>query len=636
MIKNHFLILFLLSLLFMSCSRPYDNEALLELDKGWYYLWGNPNRMFEGNIDSLNKNIISDISNPVNDLESIPYKGAKTSLWLKTILPDTKCSDPSIYVGVIKNAANVYCDGKLIFSYGEMVNESEPELLGWKSHIIKLPEDFQNKTLTFHFRSDGSQIGVPDPIMFGSSYYFYNKLFYSNLDNLVIAIILLMLGIFLLSAFLSFRTNIMLSYLSITVIPMGIWLLSNNPFVHLVFDFPHLLFTADHITFFSLTIGYIMMIEHIVVEKYKSIIRKIWQLQITFILVSIVVNYLPGYTYLVMIDYFLLFLFSSLTVSFIILFKSIKHKKINDFEAKLLLIWTVIFFLSGLGELFFYLSNIESINWVYSVHFIHYGSLFFTLVFLFIMIADYLKVNKEVLIAKENALIHSQKALEAEKQIHEAKNHLTKKLITSQENERKRIALELHDSIGQNLLIIKNQLLEIIHSFKGDGDITIVNEASALTSDTLREIRSISQNLRPHHLDQLGLTTAIETVIEKVDDNSDIDFDFSLDNIDDQISTENQINFFRIIQESLNNIVKHSGASEAFVTISKSEKTIELIIEDNGNGIPNSKLNPNLNRTEGFGISGLFERADILGGELEILKSNKGGVKVFLRVPVQN
>lgn len=216
----------------------------------------------------------------------------------------------------------------------------------------------------------------------------------------------------------------------------------------------------------------------------------------------------------------------------------------------------------------------------------------------------------------------------------------SRQLIESQEDERKRIAYELHDGIGQDLLIIKNKLLTGLHELKG-GEKTesFLTDILDVVSDSIHEAREISHNMRPPHLDQLGLTLALEYIIDKISESSGIEIIYDAETIDGLIPQENEINFFRIVQESLNNIVKHSGADKAWYVIKTGENKIHLSIKDNGKGIipANVKrgtgIRPAAAVQPGLGISGMMERVKILGGEISFRRPDEGGTLIEIVVP---
>ena len=191
-------------------------------------------------------------------------------------------------------------------------------------------------------------------------------------------------------------------------------------------------------------------------------------------------------------------------------------------------------------------------------------------------------------------------------------SEFTKQLINTQEAERKRIAGELHDTLGQDLLIIKNKaLLGLKGPLKNP---ELIADISEISSSSLQEVREISYNLHPYQLEQLGLTKAIESIIERASKSSSIKFRYELDNIDKLFDQETEINLFRMIQESINNILKHSEATEAVISVLKDSKEVSVNVKDNGKGF--DVLMSKSKR--GLGLMSLFERAKISGAKVDI------------------
>jgi signal transduction histidine kinase len=206
-------------------------------------------------------------------------------------------------------------------------------------------------------------------------------------------------------------------------------------------------------------------------------------------------------------------------------------------------------------------------------------------------------------------------------------NRFSRELIETQENERKRIASELHDSVGQSLSLIKNKITLLQKGLDKSNSLTELNE---VVSNTIQEVRSISYGLRPFHLDILGLTQSIKSLVEDVSGSSDIDFTMNIGNIDNLFSKEAEINIFRIVQECLNNISKHSKASVADVTISRSDQLVEITVNDNGIGIVNS------NGDSGLGLIGIKERVNFLNGKLEIGRNKPHGTLIKISIVEMN
>ena len=219
------------------------------------------------------------------------------------------------------------------------------------------------------------------------------------------------------------------------------------------------------------------------------------------------------------------------------------------------------------------------------------------------------------------------------KRAHATQQAFSRQLIASQEGERKRIAAELHDSLGQNLLIIKNRAL--LGSMVAEAEPATQEQFRKIAdsaSTSIEEVRQIAYNLRPYHLDRLGLTQALEAMIEKVAASTSIHFTQELVSIDGLFPKEAEITIFRIVQESINNVVKHSQASEARVTIERESQVVTITIQDNGRGF--APPTPDAARNGGFGLVGLSQRVRILGGEETIRSAPGRGTTIRITLDV--
>lgn len=205
-------------------------------------------------------------------------------------------------------------------------------------------------------------------------------------------------------------------------------------------------------------------------------------------------------------------------------------------------------------------------------------------------------------------------------------------LIASQENERKRIAAELHDSLGQNLLVIKNRALMALKSPEDPaGAMHQVTEISATAAQAIQEVREIAYNLRPYQLDRLGLTKAVEGMIRKVASASTVKFSTDLASMDKLFSEDDEINLFRVFQESINNVVKHSGASVASVSAARSGRTLRVAVADDGRGFaPEAQQSELGDGGGGLGLRGIRERVRILGGDYSIRSAPGQGTTITI------
>jgi signal transduction histidine kinase/ligand-binding sensor domain-containing protein len=212
-----------------------------------------------------------------------------------------------------------------------------------------------------------------------------------------------------------------------------------------------------------------------------------------------------------------------------------------------------------------------------------------------------------------------------------AQQAFAEQLIASQESERKRIASELHDSLGQNLLIVKNWALVGLNTLAPDNPgREHLDEISQTTQLALEEVREIAHNLRPYQLERLGLTKTLEFMMQQIENSSDIEFAVELENIDRLLSAESEINLYRIVQEMINNVIKHSDATEAGLFVKRPAGGIQIVCRDNGKGFDPAAAA--VSRHSGMGLSGLAERVRILGGHYTIGSAPGTGTTVTVSV----
>lgn len=193
-------------------------------------------------------------------------------------------------------------------------------------------------------------------------------------------------------------------------------------------------------------------------------------------------------------------------------------------------------------------------------------------------------------------------------------------LIFAQEEERKRIARDLHDGVGQSLLLIKKQMANTREK---------TEENQQLISQTLDEVRSISRDLHPFQLKQFGLTATISDTIEKVAQSSDLFISHDIDNIDHLLPSKAEIHVYRVVQEALSNIVKHAEASAARVVVKSLTDRVEILIQDNGKGFSHADK---LETSKSLGIRTMFERISAIGGELKIGPGKSNGTEISILI----
>ncbi len=213
----------------------------------------------------------------------------------------------------------------------------------------------------------------------------------------------------------------------------------------------------------------------------------------------------------------------------------------------------------------------------------------------------------------------------------EARRLFTRALIEKQENERKRIAAELHDSLGQDLLLIKNQTNLLLKN-EAKRNPERLQQIESVASEAISNIRQIAFALHPYQLDSLGLTDCIRQMIKKMGASTEIRISYRIEKINGLLPKEHEINLYRIAQEILNNILKHSKAKNARIEIRRSERFIKMTFTDDGVGFDYARIKET---AKGFGFADIKERVEILNGRLKIKSNSATGTEIVIRIPVR-
>lgn len=211
---------------------------------------------------------------------------------------------------------------------------------------------------------------------------------------------------------------------------------------------------------------------------------------------------------------------------------------------------------------------------------------------------------------------------------------LSSSLIMTQDEERRRIARELHDGLGQELSVAKmiaDQLT--VETNSADATKRMAGEASELIDSAIQQVRSLSHLLHPPLLDEVGLHLALQSYVEGLTKRSGVETTVDVQPSEfPRFSPELETAIFRIIQEALTNVFRHSGAHKAWVTLSKKGDQIVGVVRDDGKGIPESveEFRPN---SIGIGIGGMIQRVKEFGGEIR-LRNAHPGTAVELTIPI--
>lgn len=240
-----------------------------------------------------------------------------------------------------------------------------------------------------------------------------------------------------------------------------------------------------------------------------------------------------------------------------------------------------------------------------------------------------------LLLLSRNSLRRTQSALKASeerlKEALETANRVFRYMETARENERRQIAREIHDEVGQAMTALKIELYRLKKTprEKLEEFTAAIDQMSGLVSETIRDVQRISSELRPRLLDDLGLVAAIEWLSQEFSERMGIPCNFTQRNTQLCAGTACSTAIFRIVQESLTNICRHAQASRVEITLDCSRGEAFLRIVDDGIGIRKDHLSSE----ESLGLLGIMERAHMCGGKADIFGEPGNGTTVIAVIP---
>jgi two-component system, chemotaxis family, CheB/CheR fusion protein len=217
----------------------------------------------------------------------------------------------------------------------------------------------------------------------------------------------------------------------------------------------------------------------------------------------------------------------------------------------------------------------------------------------------------------------------AERQVRE----LLRRLVTIQENERRRIARELHDQLGQQMTALRLKLESVGASGRGRALLERVRQAQALAAEIDSNVDFLAWEMRPASLDELGVEAALQNFVREWAKQFGVEAAFHSSGFEDErLQPEVEANLYRILQEALQNVHKHAGADRVDVLLERRDGEAVLIVEDNGKGY-DAEREVARDSNKGMGVVNMRERATLVGGALEMESTPGRGTTIFVRVP---
>jgi signal transduction histidine kinase len=217
------------------------------------------------------------------------------------------------------------------------------------------------------------------------------------------------------------------------------------------------------------------------------------------------------------------------------------------------------------------------------------------------------------------------------KTLHEQELKATAAVMEAEENERQRIAKDLHDGVGQMMSAAKMNLSAFGNelSFKGEDQKLSFERIISLVDESCKEVRTVSHQMMPNLLLKSGLGRAVADFIDKIDRRV-LKVHLHTEGLNDRLDSQIEIVVYRVLQECVNNVIKHSGASQLDISIIKDSDGISATIEDNGKGFDAI----NLNKDEGMGLRNMRARVEYVKGSIEFDSTPGNGTVVAIHIPI--
>ena len=457
-------------LLFANCTNRNSHTnppGIISLTDGWQYRTGDSPVDSDGCLIWLNDNRDSSEWISVDKLDDIPGSGYK-SLWIRIRLPAKDMLTPALHLNGVRQIVQIYLNGKKIYQFGDFTLNEGDHFKGWRGMLVPLPEDYPDGVLCFRIWSGGPYIGLSQPIWLAPSDTILNRMFIHDADEIIVAPLFVFLGIALFMLLLFFRENRLIWGTALFITSLGVFTGSNSLYLQTVVNAPRVFFLLDFFPLLIAPIGGLYLTEQIIIDRFKLVLRRLWQMHLILLLFSIWPALFLEYVYTDLLYQTCLILTSVSTVlSFILILMSLRKGK-RDIH--LLFFGLIIFYLfAGVEIGSYYLKTM-----FLSVGLIHIGALGLVICLTLIVINRYIETNRQKEAAQKKAL-ESEKYKELDRIksrffaniSHEFRTPLTlilgtaRQILDDSQDETVRKKLKLQIKNGGRLLNLVNELLDL-------------------------------------------------------------------------------------------------------------------------------------------------------------------------------
>jgi signal transduction histidine kinase len=209
-------------------------------------------------------------------------------------------------------------------------------------------------------------------------------------------------------------------------------------------------------------------------------------------------------------------------------------------------------------------------------------------------------------------------------------------ITAAQEEERLRLARELHDDTIQAIIALKQRVQIAQRTVKDQASLRTLYELENLAEQTVEDLRRLTRALRPIYLEDLGLVTALEMLARETSENNSLEVHFQKSGEEHRLAREVELALYRVAQEALSNVVRHANARQAFLQISFEDHEVLLEVRDDGVGFEMPKSPTDFAPSGHFGLLGIRERSELIGGRLEVQSGAGQGTRLSVRLKNPN
>jgi signal transduction histidine kinase len=612
-------------------ASPLTSDSTMALEGNWYYHWGMLPQDSNGNVMLSNANIQDTTWKFIERPELIEENSAATDLWIRTTLPAHQIQCPALYIFLVREYLEVFIDDSLVYRFGDFSSARTNPFRAWIWHLIDLPEHCAGHTLTLHIRSNVHAVAISGQVQYGSAKTLLDEMIRNDAVSFFLSVGFILIG-FLFFA-ISFIVHDVKKYRGIIIAPIGLGIFELFPLsiMQWLYFAPRLYYFLAHAGLYLCCIGFLLLMESLIADPYKKIFTRLWKCMLLYGSVMMIaeitlhpanlLHTIPLYCIIILC-----------TVMFF--WYSIKSFRLVEFDMRVPLIALNAYAVFVLIEIGVYYYGIVMQTEASDNRFLNLGSVLLFLLLGWMIFSHYDKMNKRIITSQQEALKNQQLAHEAtERQQRERAEH-ERNLILSREQERLRIAQDLHDEIGSRLTeirIVSEMAKE--HATRNSVVKTKLKELSAATEDVVSTFSEIVWSLNPKNdsLEDLAAYIGQRAIDFLATAGVACRLDLPLAFPAIVIESQARHHLVMAMKETLNNIVKHADASVVTLSMTMNDSRLTLVIQDDGHGFDETAV-----RKDGNGLTNIRKRMERLGGETLIESVVDRGTKVILQIDTKN